>query len=111
MTSAHLPAPTENCGTDYISVLAQTWAVIEPRQHGIDEAYDGSRPVEELVNDFLEAEDPYPVGTEVFAARWKPGQWGIAQVINRVDVDEWVVVFLDGSGRACRDHVELCPAF
>jgi hypothetical protein len=68
------------------------------------------RTIEALVNDFLVANDPYPAGTAVFAARWKPSQWGLAQVISRTDLDEWTVVFLDGSGKVLRDHVELCPA-
>lgn len=95
---------------EYVAVLAQTWAVVEPRQQWIDRGCARARTIDELVNDFLLANDPFPVGTAVFAARWQPGRWGLAQVVSRDDMDEWAVVFIDGSGKAVRDHVELCPA-
>lgn len=110
MSSTRPPLPPEHTAAGYVAALAQIWAAVEPKQQWIDQGYAGTRTVEELVSDFLAANDPFPHGTPVFAARWKPGQWGLAHVIGRTDLDEWVVVFLDGSGEVLRDHVELCPA-
>lgn len=110
MSSTRPPALPERSGIEYVAVLAQTWAAVEPRQQWIDLGPTEPRTIEALVNDFLVANDPYPAGTAVFAARWKPNQWGLAQVTSRTDLDEWTVVFLDGSGKVLRDHVELCPA-
>lgn len=59
---------------------------------------------------FLRIEVPYPVGTSVFAARWRPGCWGLGTITLRVDFDERAVEYLDDSGTVCRDHTELCPA-
>ena len=97
-------------GTEYVSALAQMWAAVEPRQQWSDQGCTQARTLEELVDDFLDGEDPYPVATAVFAARWKPGQWGLGQIIGRTDFDEWDVVFIDGSGKVSRDHSELYPA-
>jgi hypothetical protein len=87
------------------------WAAVEPRQQWLDRGHHcDARTIEDLVSDFLVSNDPFPAGTPVFTARWKPGQWGLAQVVTRTDLDEWVVVFIDGSGEASRDHFELSPA-
>ncbi|MEV0952523.1 hypothetical protein [Promicromonospora sp. NPDC050249] len=101
---------SESAGVNYVGELARAWALIEPMQQWVDAAPGGPRPPEELVQDFLQREDPYPAGTAVFAARWRPGQWGVAVIIARVDDDEWAVEFLDHWEIVFRDHVELCPA-
>ena len=110
MSSTQPPALPQHTGAGYVAVLAQTWAAVEPRQQWIDQGHSGRRSIKDLVNDFLVANDPFPTGTAVFAAAWKPGRWGLGQVTCRTDLDEWVVVFIDGSGEVLRDHVELCPA-
>jgi hypothetical protein len=101
---------SEDAGVNYVGELAQAWALLDPMQRWVDAAPGGPRLPEELVQDFLQREDPYPVGTAVFAARWRPGQWGIGMITARVDDDEWAVEFLDHRDVVFRDHAELCPA-
>lgn len=111
MSSAPSPGSPERNGIEYVVTLAQTWATLEAQQHWTDHSHAELPTVEELVDAFLETNDPYPIGTAVFAAGWRQAQWGLAQVFARSDVDEWIVVFLDGSEKVFRDHTELCPAF
>jgi hypothetical protein len=101
---------SESAGVNYVVELARAWALLEPMQRWVDAAPGGPRLPEELVQDFLRREDPYPVGTAVFAARWRPGQWGIGVITARVDDDEWAVEYLDHRETVFRDHAELCPA-
>lgn len=101
---------SEDAGVNYVGGLARAWALLEPVQRWVDAGPDGQWPPEELVQDFLRREDPYPVGTAVFAARWRPGQWGVGMITARVDDDEWAVEYLDHREIVFRDHVELCPA-
>jgi hypothetical protein len=110
MSSAPPPGPPERSGIEYVAALAQKWATLEAQQHWTDHNHAGPPAIEELVDAYLETNEPYPIGTAVFAAGWRPKQWGLAQVFARSDVDEWIVVFLDGSEKVFRDHTELCPA-
>lgn len=110
MTLKPRPPNSDAAGVDYVGGLAQAWASLELVQRWVNDAPDSPRPLEELVQGFLRIEDPYPVGTPVFAARWRSGRWGLGTITVRVDVDEWAVEYLDDSGAVCRDHTELCPA-
>lgn len=110
MSSLPPPALPQSTGAGYVAALAQAWAAVEPGQWWIDQGPAGPRDIEDLVDAFLVANDPFPRGTPVFAARWRSGKWGPARVVGRTDLDEWVVVFLDDTEEILRDHVELCPA-
>jgi hypothetical protein len=101
---------SESAGVDYVGGLAQAWASLEAVQRWFDDGPDSPRTLDEIVGDFLQSEDPYPSGTAVFAARWRPGRWGPGMIIARVAVDEWEVEYLDEDGPVFRDHTELCPA-
>jgi hypothetical protein len=101
---------SEDAGVNYVGELARAWALLEPMQRWVDAGPGGPRPPDELVQDFLQREDPYPAGTAVFAARWRPGQWGVGMITARVDDDEWAVEYLDHRDVVLRDHTELVPA-
>lgn len=36
---------------------------------------------------------------------------GLRNAVSRDDMDEWAVVFIDGSGKVVRDYAEFCPMF
>lgn len=111
MTLAPRPPISESAGVDYVGSRAQAWASLEAAQRWFDDGPNSPRTLDEIVDDFLQSEDPYPAGTAVFAARWRPGgRWGLGMIIARVDVDEWAVEYLDENGPVFRDHAELCPA-
>jgi hypothetical protein len=111
MSDSPQPALPERRGVGYVSALAQMWAAVEPEQQRIDKMHVAPRGIDELAIDFLESNDPYPVGSRVFAVRWRPGQWRPGRIIRRADVDQWTVAFFDGGRHAFRDHAKLCPAF
>lgn len=110
MTLTPRPRVSESAGVDYVGGLAQAWASLEAVQRWSDEGPDSPGALDEIVDDSLQSADPYPAGTAVFAARWRPGRWGPGMIVARVEVDEWAVEYLDENGLVFRDHAELCPA-
>ncbi len=96
---------------DPVPALAQAWAAVEPLERWIDAAPAGSRPVAELVRDYLAAANPYPDGTRVHVVverdpdeLWRPGV-----IAQRTAVDEWSVDSIDGTWIGFRDHTEIRP--
>jgi hypothetical protein len=56
MTLIPRPPVSASAGADYVGGLAQAWASLEPAQRRVDEAPDGPRPPDKLVQAFLQQE-------------------------------------------------------